>query len=181
MYIDKKNLKIADNYAKALLKAGKELGLCEKLYKDFKEVIEITESSKDLKSFIENPLISSADKKEIIYKVFGKDFDLQIINLLNLLVDGNRTPLIDTVFYCFEKMYENENSILKAEIISAVEINEKNKARLYEVLKKKSGCEIIPEYKTDETILGGLIIKIRDKQIDLSLNSKFKNMEKQLI
>ena len=180
MNIDKKQLKTARNYSDALLKIGISQNDTEKLYNQLGEVVNILNTSKDLKLFLENPLISANDKKEIIYKVFGSDFDLQIINLLNILADNKRCKLIETVYYCYEKDYEQLNNISRIKVISAVEMNKESKNRLLETLKNKLGQQIIPEYLIQKEILGGLIIKIGDKIIDLSLNKKIKDMEKQL-
>ena len=180
MNIDKKQLKTAKNYSDALLKIGISQNDTEKLYSQLGDVVYIVNNSDDLKQFLQNPLISPNDKKEIIYKIFGKDFDLQIINLLNLLADNKRFKLLETVYYCYEKDYEEFHEISRIEIISAVEMNKESKTRLNKTLKAKLGKNIIPEYKIDTDILGGLIIKIQDKIIDLSLNKRIEDMEKQL-
>lgn len=179
MKIDKKQLKIAKNYAKALFDITQNRA--ERLNEELHSLLEILHNSNDLKEFLENPLISVSDKKEVIFKVFGKDFDLQIINLLNMLADNKRLSFIETVCYCFEKLYEETNSISKVEVCSAVEMKEETKNRLVEVLQRKLNCKVIPTYCVKEDILGGLVIKINDKIIDLSLSSKIKDMGKILI
>lgn len=181
MDIDKKQLKTAGNYAEALFKIGQEQNSVDKLYTQLKSVTEIINSSKELKKFFENPLVSANDKKEIVFKIFGKDFDLQIINILNVLADNKRMNILNTILYCFENMYENVKNISKVKIISAVEMNTESKNRIIKILTEKLNQKIIPEYKIQSNIIGGLIIKVQDKIIDLSLNTKINNMEKQLI
>ena len=181
MAIDKKQLKTAKNYSEALFQIGSVQNDVEKLYTQLKNITEILNSSSELKTFLESPLVSANDKKEIIYKVFGKDFDLQLINLMNLLADNKRFALLETVLNCFEKLYEQKNNISKISVISATEINENSKKRLETVLSQKTGKNIIPQYRIKEDIIGGIIIKINDKIIDLSLDKKIKNMERQII
>ncbi len=181
MSTDKKQLKTSKNYAEALFAIGEKMNSCEKFYNELSSVIEILYVSKDLNEFLNNPLISHSDKKDVIYKVFGKDFDLQIVNLLNVLVDNNRTQLIKTICECYEKIYDKKNSVSKIEIISAIELSQDNKTRLVEVLSGRLGQKIVPEYKINEEIIGGLIIKIQDTFIDLSLENRIKTMKKQLI
>ena len=181
MNIDKKQLKIAKNYAEALFKIGKEQNSAGKFYAQLKDVSVIIKNSDDLKTFFENPLISANDKKEIIYKIFGKDFDLQIINLLNLLADNKRLELVDTVYYCFENLYEKMSNIKRITVTSAIELNSDSKKRLEKIIETKTGSKIIPAYKIKKNIIGGLIVKIGDKIVDLSLASKINDMEKQLI
>ena len=181
MNINKKALNIAKNYANAVLNIAKSQKTEKKIFEQLINVSKIINSSEDLKLFMENPLISSGDKKDVIFKVFGKNFDLQIINLLNILADNKRLELFDTVLYCYEDLYEKEENISKVTIISAVEMNEATKLRLENVLSKKLNAKIMPEYKIKSDIIGGLVINIKDTIIDLSLKEKIKKMEKQLI
>ena len=181
MNIDRKQLKIAKKYAEALFKIGKEQNSTDKFYKQLKNVSEIIKKSEDLKTFFESPLINANDKKEIIYKIFGKDFDLQIINILNLLADNKRMEFIYTTYYCYEKLYEKSIDIKRITVTSAIELNSDSKKRLEKIIKNKTGSEIISSYKIKKEIIGGLIIKIDGKIIDLSLVSKLNDMEKQLI
>lgn len=180
MKTDKKYLTTAKNYSNALIKIAKEQNRAEILYQNFLSVIQIFQKSKDLYEFLVNPLVSDNDKKEIIYKVFKDEADLQLINLMNLLIDNKRFTLIETVFYCFEKEYEVFKNLSKITVISAIELSEESKNRLMEILEKKLGEKVIPEYSTDKKIVGGLIIKMQDRIIDLSIHTKIKNMEKQL-
>ena len=181
MAIDKKQLKTAKNYSEALFQIGCAQNDVEKLYNQLKNIVEIVNSSDELKNFFKNPLISANDKKEVIYKVFGKDFDLQLINIMNLLADNKRLALLETVLYCYEKLYEQKNDIAKISIISATEVNSNLKKRLENVLTQKTGKNIIPEYQIKEDIISGIIIKINDTIIDLSLAKKIENMERQII
>ena len=181
MNIDKKQLKIAKNYAEALFKIGKEQNSAAKFYEQLKDVSAIIKNSNDLKTFFENPLVSANDKKEIIYKIFGENFDLQIINILNILADNKRMGLIDTIYYCFENLYEKDNDIRRIIVTSAIELNTESKKRLEKIMETKTGSNIIPSYRIKKDIIGGLLIKTGDKIIDLSLAKKIKEMEKQLI
>ena len=55
---------------------------------------------------------------------------------------------------------------------------EKYKKELEEKLNEKLNKEVILNYEQNEDILGGLVVKIEDKVIDLSLKTKFDNLRK---
>lgn len=181
MEIDKKQLNIAKNYAKAFYKICITQNCIDKLYQELKDVAETIEKSTDFKTFLENPLISTNDKKEMIYKIFGKDFDLQIINFLNLLTDNKRLSLINTIISEYKELYEENKNIVRVKIISVILPNRESKDKLENILKNKLNKEIIFEYETDRNIIGGLIIKIGNSIIDLSLHKKIENMEKKVV
>ena len=53
------------------------------------------------------------------------------------------------------------------------------KKKLVENLQNKIKAEITPEFRLDEAILGGLVIKINDTVIDLSIKKKIENLKVQ--
>lgn len=181
MEINIKQLNLAKNYANAFFKIAQQFNCAEKFYSELKSVVEVLKNSPDLKTYMNNPLISVNDKKDVVYKVFGKDFDIQIINLLNLLVDNKRFDIVEAVMVSYSQLYEENAGVIKIDVFSVIDLNEETKSRLVEKLERKLNKKVYANYMKDENILGGLVIKIGDKVIDLSLSSKITNMEKQLI
>jgi len=86
-----KNTLIAQRYADALVQIARDGKLTfEKINKDLNLIKEILEQSKDLNEVLLNPVISIADKKEIIDKVFSGEIDVLVINFLKILTDKNK-------------------------------------------------------------------------------------------
>ena len=147
-----KQTKIAKRYASALS------GLNERtvVFNDLLLTQKVLDESVDLKNFLESPIFSTADKKEILSKVFTNLSD-KTMNFLYLLVDKNRFSFFDTILQEFRGELDLISNIKRVDVVSAVELN------------------------FDESIVAGLIIKIGDKVIDNSLKTRLATMKKQLI
>ena len=177
---DIKNIKTAKRYSNALLKSAIEAGSLERIYNDIIFVDETIKLNSQLKGFMENPVIKNADKKDVLNKLFSVHIDKITLDFLFVLTDAGRIDILDEVLNQFSYRYNEENNIIKPEIISAVELTDEQKLRITQKLEKKFDKKIMPEYKVNSDIIGGLIVEIDDKTIDCSLKTKFYNMKQQL-
>lgn len=177
---DVKNIKISRKYSSALLESALESNKLDKIYNDFVFIMETINSNEQLKDFFYSPIINNTDKKDVINKLFSIHVDKITLDFLYVLVDSNRLNILDEILNQFSKTYNQENSIVKPTVISAVELDEIQKAKIVEKLEAKLSKKVLPEFTVNNDIIGGLIIEIEDKTIDCSLKTKFKNMKKQL-
>ncbi|MBQ2871671.1 ATP synthase F1 subunit delta [bacterium] len=171
-----KQIKIAKRYASALS------GLNERtvVFNDLLLTQKVLDESVDLKNFLESPIFSTADKKEILSKVFTNLSD-KTMNFLYLLVDKNRFSFFDAILQEFRGELDLISNIKRVDVVSAVELNSDEMYRLKDVLQRKLSANVEITYSIDESIVAGLIIKIGDKVIDNSLKTRLATMKKQLI
>lgn len=177
-----KNILVADRYADALVKLAQEGKLTfVKINTDLATIKEILSQSKDLDSFLTNPLTSVDDKKEIIEKVFSSEIDALIVNFLKVLVDKNRFSAFTEIFDAYNKYLDNINNISRVKVISAVEMPKEAESRLKEKLEAKLKKNVVLDLDIDSNIIAGLVIKIGDNIIDMSLKHKLEDLNKNLI
>ena len=174
--VNSKYIKIAKRYARALADFDER----DVILKDLNYIQNVFETSQDLKSFLVNPIITVSDKKDIISKVFT-DLSVNTLTFLSRLIDQNRFEYFSTILSEFKRILDDINNIIRVEILSAVELTKDEKVKIEEKLQSKLKSNIASEYKTDEGIIAGLVIKIGDKVVDNSLKTRFSELEKQLI
>ncbi|MDD3594474.1 MAG: ATP synthase F1 subunit delta [Candidatus Gastranaerophilales bacterium] len=179
--INNKLSSLARRYSKALIKTAQEKNELDTVFNDLKLVDETYSNSSDMAEFLLHPVVTINDKKDVLKSVFDGKISNITLNFLFLLVDENKINLLPTIIYTYEEEYDEIKNIVKVEVISAIEIDEDLKTSLKAKLENKLQKEIKPEYKTDPSILAGLMLKFRDKIIDASLANKLKHFEKQLV
>lgn len=177
-----KNTIIAQRYADALVRIAKEGKLTfEKISKDLNLVKEILTSSKDLNEVLVNPVVSIEDKKEILDKVFSSEIDVLVINLLKLLTDKNKFNIFDEVLEAYNKSIDSVNNIKRVLVTSAVTMPEDAKNRLKQKLEEKLKANVVLDLNINKDIIAGLVIKIDDNVIDMSLKHKLEDLSKSII
>lgn len=176
-----KNIIISDRYSNALVSLAQEGKLTYgKIESDLNLIKEILSQSKDLNECLTNPVISIKDKKEIIDKVFSEGIDSLIINFIKVLVDKNRFDTFEEVVISFSKALDNINNLSRVTVTSAVKMSEESKQKLKEKLENKLKKSVVLDLDIDSSIIAGLIIKIGDNVIDMSLKHKLEDLSKTL-
>lgn len=176
-----KNILISDRYAEALVKIAKDGKLTfEKISMDLNLVKDTLTKSKDLYEVLINPIVSIEDKKEIIDRVFLNEIDGLIINFLKVLVDKNRFDAFDEILTSYNKAIDDVNNISRIEVISAVKMSEESKTRLKNKLEEKMRANVIFDLHVNPDIIAGLVIKIGDNVIDMSLKHKLEDLSKNI-
>ncbi len=173
-----KNLKPAKRYAEALMELSCDTLSYDKIYEDLNFVLNTISQNQDLADFLNSPPVSKADKKDVLAKIFKGKIEEPVLSFLFLLNENSRLGILRDIFSAFKNFVDEEKNIINADIISAVELNEVQKQNLVSKLQNKTGKAINPEYKLDNTIMGGFIIKINDTVIDLSLKNRIENLKK---
>ena len=93
--------------------------------------------------------------------------------------ENNRLNILDDILFSFKDDINKLQNIVPAVITSVIELDLEQKKKLVENLQNKIKAEITPEFRLDEAILGGLVIKINDTVIDLSIKKKIENLKVQ--
>lgn len=179
--IDVKQIRIAKRYSEALFETALETNELQKVCDELGFIQETLLASVDLKEFLENPVITNADKKDVINKIFTGKVCTIVLNFLILLVDNSRFNIFDSVLSEYLNRMDKVNNIVKAKVVSAVELEEVAKTRLIEKLERKISKKVVANYEIKPEIIAGLIIEINDKTIDTSLKTKLNSIKKQLI
>lgn len=110
----------------------------------------------------------SKDKNEITSVVH---------NFVDILVQNNDVSKTARILDIFATLWNKENSIVEAEIITAETLNRADVDSLENFLITLSGAKKVRmTEKIDEDILGGVIIKYGDNIMDKSLRTKIKDL-----
>jgi F-type H+-transporting ATPase subunit delta len=62
-----------------------------------------------------------------------------------------------------------------------VELKDNQKQKIVEIVSKKTDKTILPEWKTDKKIIAGVIVKINDNVIDMSIKNRISKLSKSLM
>ncbi len=177
--VSHKNLKPAKRYSKALVDIiqGADVSFAKELQEGLEFVVKTVEENPELKDFILNPVVSKGDKKEVLGEIFKENVPEQVLSFLYLLSDNSRLDILPEISASFKEDVDKLQNIVRAKVISAIELEDNQKNVLKEKLCSKTGAKIEAEYETDSSILGGIIIKIKDTVIDLSIKKRIENLK----
>jgi len=172
---------IAVRYAKALFATAKEKGLLETLKTDIELVFDVCNESADFILLLESPIVKTSKKSKLISSIFkGKVNDLTLSFLL-LIANNKREVHIPGICRNFLGLTRKDQNIKSALLTTASEINSESISKIVELLSKELNATIELSTKVKPEIVGGLILRIDDKQYDASISTQLKKIKHKLL
>ena len=167
---------IAKRYAEAVYGVAKEKDKVKEIYDMLNSLMELYINDSEFRNFMLHPLIENSEKKDFLGKIFT-DADDVTMNIMDYLVDKNRTEIIRYIVSEYLKLYYLENNEVEVTGIFSKELSQEQYDLLKSRLEKKVGKKIILKIEVNKDIIGGGIVKMGDQIIDGSIKRQIENIK----
>ncbi len=175
------SIRIARRYAKAVLTIGKEDGQAEAYKEELGGVVRFLEEQEELEQAISNPLYSAEGRKKVLELVVERLVLSRIMSsFLLLLFDKGRIQYLKDIYTFYEKLTDELANIVRADLVSAVELPEESIARIRAALSEKTGKEVRMEVSVDPALIGGAVTRIGDLVLDGSVRTQLVSLKESL-
>ena len=169
----------AVSYAEALYSLANEENCVEEIYEQIGGVKFAFSDNPQFAKILDRPCFASDERDALIDRCF-KDVNINLLNCIKVM--SKRRVSVDFVQMAdeFMKLYRKEYGIELVSVITAVplsdDMREKLKLRLEEKLSKK----VILSATVDPSIMGGIIVRTENSQMDSSVKTRLDDVEKQI-
>lgn len=167
---------VANRYASALFEAGIDLEKTKEFNQQLDFLKEVFESEEKLLQILHHPKITDAEKVSLIDNLFKDRISQELINFLYILIDKRREGNILEIIEEYKVLFNKHENIISVTAITAVPMEEKAKTKLSQVLEDKFKKTVDLTNKIDETIIGGVLLKVEDKLVDGTLKGQLEAM-----
>lgn len=117
-------------------------------------------------------LYASVEKKS------AEDVDGAVVNFFKILQKNNQLKLVNKIIEKFSDIWNKENGIVEAEVISREKLSGELAVKINDFIKEKySAKEVIIKNIVDEEIKGGVIIKVGDEVMDGSVSGQLSRLK----
>lgn len=174
------DLRVASRYSKALIDSAVEQKAVEKVYQDMRLIDEVCTQNRKLVVLLKNPTIKYDSKLRVLQGIFKKHVTPLTLSFINLICRKNRANILPDTGAVFTKLYDEYNGIARANISTASEISPSLKKEFENILVKETGKKVELVTTTDESLIGGFVLRIGDDQIDDSLKSKLNSLRREM-
>ena len=154
-----------------LIDALEEIKLLKNILLENDEIIELLDS----------PKLDDEEKTAFIKGIFENHISVDSLGFLLTVIEKKRQaellPIVDYVIDCIKELL----LIGKATITTALELDDAKKERIVDELLKTSHYKSLEvEYVVDNSIIGGIVIRIGYRVVDSSVKTRIEKMRKML-
>jgi len=168
---------VSKTYGDALFAVAVEENKMDLFFTEVQDVLEVLRTNEELSRLMNHPKIIKEDKVKIIEETFGGHVSREIIGLMTLLITKGHYPDTVSVFEYFIGLVK----IGIANVTTAFALSDKQKSDIEKRLLETTQYETFEmNYDVDESLIGGMVIRIKDRVVDSSIKTKLYELSKQL-
>ena len=172
-----RDIKVASRYAKSLLGIAIEQNKLEELHNDMQLISTVCSQNRDFELLLKSPIVKSDKKGAIITEVFGKNISEVSNSFIAIILSKKRESILADIASAFIEVYKTHKNITTATVTTAVSLTDVQKKSVVSLLNAQGRENVELKEVVNNEIIGGMILRVGDRQVDESIKRKLSNLE----
>jgi F-type H+-transporting ATPase subunit delta len=168
----------ARRYAEAAFEIGRADRSLEAWERDLDQLSTIL-ADDDLRTLVEHPAVAFADKERVVRRIAG-EMTPEALNLVLLMVRRGRPGAIPVMVEHFRTLVRRHRGVARAEVRTALPLEDAQRAAVTERLHEITGDTIEINEVVDESLIGGITVRIGDQLYDASVRNRLERLRARL-
>ena len=169
-------------YGDALFEEAMEKYVLSQWYEEICALRTIFLENPDLAQFLNHPQIVKEEKKKVVEAIFSGKLSEGLLGFLVTVIEKGRQNDMIPICDHFTDRVKAYKKIGVVNVTSALPLSEDQKKRVEERLLETTGfVSLEMEYAVDESLLGGLVIRIGDRVVDSSIKTRLEEIRRDLM
>ncbi|MEM8576853.1 MAG: F0F1 ATP synthase subunit delta [Pseudomonadota bacterium] len=169
---------IADRYATAVFDIVKENDNLPALAGNLDDLRQAIADSADLRDLLDSPLLSRDEQGAAITAIAQKMGLIPALqNALGLMAAKRRLFVVPAMVQRLSDMIAEDKGEVTADVRTAKALTKAQSDKLAKTLTASVGKQVTIQSTVDESLIGGLVVKVGSKMIDTSIASKLNALQ----
>jgi len=164
-------------YARAMFDVARAEGNLARIGDELYRFARALEGSDDLRTALTDPHLPSSRRQQIVEDLLGGRAEPATISLVGLAVGTGRARELPAIIDSLVRMGAAESNKAVAEVRTAVELTDDQRARLADAIQRATGKQVEVKAVVDPTVLGGVVTTVGDTVIDGSVRTRLDQLK----
>ncbi len=172
---------VSKTYGDALFEIAAEENRMDAFYEEASGVLAVLKENAELSKIMTHPKIVKEEKIQIIENIFKGRVSDEIVGLMRMIVDKGHFGELESVLEYFIAEVKESKNIGTAYVKTALELSDKQKAQVVDrLIQTTKYVEFEMHYEVDAALIGGMVIRIGDRVVDSSIQTKLYDLSREL-
>ena len=173
---------ISKTYGDALFELAVEKDKVDVLLQEIELLQEVFSQNDDFGRLMNHPKIIKEEKIQVAKNVFEGKVSDELVGFLTIIISKDRYKDIDAILDYFVAEVKRYKGIGVATVTTAVPLKEEQCRKIEQkLLDTTEYTKMEMHYRTDESLIGGMVIRIGDRVVDSSIKTKLGELQKELL
>ncbi len=173
--------KIGRIYAQALYESAEKENKRGEVYDGLQAVLDLYRTSDEFRSFYNSPRIAREHKKVILDTILKDKVPELVRKTLGVMVDKGREPMLNNLVQAYEQYRDEAECRVHVFVTSPKPLDDETREAIRSKIAAADNDIIVEMHeRVDESLLGGLRVRVRDYLVDNTIRTRLRKMRKQL-
>ena len=181
MHKDNHQSPLAIAYAQALLDLANEANSAAAIGEELRDLRQIIESNDLFARVLADPAISNEERGRLLNSVFGGRASHLVLNFLGLVNVKGRSNLLTAIAGAYDSLLEAQQGNVEVDVTVAHKLNDDQLESVRRTVSEALKRNAVVQQNLDESIIGGILLRVRDQLIDGSVRAQLEAMRQKLL
>lgn len=172
---------VARNYAEALFEVGERGKQTERFAAVLEALAGAIAADERVQLTLESPRVAKTAKQQLLRRALGTHAPESFLRWLDAVIRRGRQGAIGAISREYDHLVDGKFNRVHAGITVARPADKALREEIRRRLSAALGKEIVPHFREDPAILGGVIIRVGDRVIDGSVRHKLATLRRQML
>ena len=172
---------VARSYAEALIELARADDKVELYDRELHLIADLMRQEDEFRLFLETPRLAPAEKKRVVRSAFEGKLPDRLLKFLLVVIEKRRARLLPAIADEFSGIVDEHFDRLRVDVTTATEPDARLKTDLKKRLGALLGKEVIPRYRIDPRLIGGVVIRVGDWIMDGSIKHRLQLLRRRLL
>lgn len=174
---------VARQYALALFDVAQKGGQTDRIGREIAEFAALIRSHEELSAVLTNAAIPAAMKRAVVDELVKAlpELSPEVGRLLGFLADRDRLMHLDAIAAAFKEKAMDADRVVRAELSTAVAIDESARGQIAAALGKALGREVTMTERVDPSLVGGFVARVGSVVFDGSVARHLERIRERLL
>jgi F-type H+-transporting ATPase subunit delta len=172
---------VARNYADTLLALADRTDDADAWLALIDEVSALYTEVPSFRAFLETPRVLLADKRDVIRSVFDERHPESFVRFLLVVLEKRRQSLLPEIAIAARELLNERTGRVQAGVTMTVDPDPELRAEIEAALGRVLGREVTADFRRDPRLVGGMIVRVKDRVMDGSLRRQLQLLRRTLI
>ena len=173
---------ISKTYGDALFTLAVEENKIDELVQEITHLLDILSKEEEFSKLMNHPRVPVEEKAALVKEIFTGRVSRELVGFLTLVVTKGRYSSINEILQYFLDSAKEFKGIGVAYVTTPLALSDVQKTAIVKKLLATTQYEEMEmHYVIDEALIGGMQIRIKDRVVDSSIQTKIMKMQQNLM
>jgi F-type H+-transporting ATPase subunit delta len=172
------NITIARPYAQAAFEEARQ-GKKLQEWSDVLSFLGAVVADPGMRKIIQDPRVGRERLRELISDICGERLFKEGQNFVRLLIEAGRIQHAPEIAQIYEALRAEAEGVVDVDVVSAYPLEQGQEKLIVKAVQQRTGKDVKVTSRIDQSLIGGVVVRIGDLVIDTSLRGRLKQLANQ--